>query len=130
MMRAFLFALFVLFCTATLEEDWKNAVEEILAHVTLGPLKMDFTPDYVANRTMEFVLRKQTNRFRAMVASAIVECNTEEARACVPHSIDSTVVKAILEELKERSFEAFWLHEMDECAGKSGLLIKVPPPKK
>ena len=128
-MRASL--IFVILCASAIaDQEWRNAVEEVLAHITLGPLKMDFTPQYVGNRTMEFVLRTQTNRFRALVASAIVGSSTTEAIVCVPRAIERSAVKAVLDELKERTFEAFWIHEMDECLQQSGVLVKFPAPKK
>jgi hypothetical protein len=109
--------------------QWMNAVEEIISHVTLGPLKDDFTPEYVGKRTVDFALRKQTYRFRAHVASAIIECLDTETKVCIHYLTSEHAVKAVADELKQHQFEVLWLREMQECVNHGqGLLIKVPPP--
>lgn len=58
---------------------------------------------------MDFVLRHQTNRFRASVASAIIESSTTEAIVCVPRGQDGTT----------RAKGAHWIHEMVNAALKA-----------
>lgn len=132
---------FLLFCfilivrgddelNATYVNHWMNAVEEIISHISLGsPLKADFTPDYVAKRTLAFTIKKQTNAFRALVASTIIRTSGTEAHVCIDSTqTDEAVVRIIVAELKEREFDVLWLHSVEECVGRAALLIKLPPP--
>jgi hypothetical protein len=114
---------------ATELKQWMAAVEEIVSHVTLGPLKQDFTPEYVGQRTADFALRKQTRRFRAHVAQAIIESLGTQVNICIDHLTDEQAVKTVQSELKERGFEVYWLREMQECIHHGqGIMVKVPAP--
>lgn len=116
-----------LVCVATAEPVnqtlWNAAVEEILATVSLGPLKKEFTPDYVAKRSREQALKAQVLHFRAQVATSIVECITNKVTVCpMRASISHEAVETVANELKERGFEDVFILK-DWC-----LLIHVPPP--
>lgn len=118
--------LFFIFSVVAAEEDpsWKRAVEEILASLTLGPLKEDFSPDYLAKRTYSGALRAQTNRFRAHVATAMVQSLGSKITVCPNETIDDKAVEAVIEEVKQRGFDqVYWLK--NRC-----VVIHLPEPNK
>lgn len=117
----------ILLCGCVLAEDsttkWQQAVEEILASVTLGPLKEDFSPKYLAQRTRSQALRGQTNRFRAKVATALIECIDTKTTVCPGEHVTDHAVESVVEELKQHGFaEVYWLK--NRC-----VVVHVPAPR-
>jgi len=112
--------------------QWMTAIEELVSHISLGPFKKDFTPEYIAKRTVDFALKRQTNNFRGLVASTIIQTVGDNAIACIdPTRIsEEESVKIVIDELKDHGFDVLWIHSMQECLGRSGLSIKVPPAAK
>ena len=121
-MRGLILFLLCGFAFATQEQNhtkWMHAVEEILATVTLGPLKEEFTPSYLAKRTQSGALRMQTNRFRAQVAASMVECTSDRVTVCPYPSTSDPAIEEVQKELETRGFEVYWLKT--KC-----LLVHVP----
>jgi hypothetical protein len=114
---------------ANVTVPWVIAVEEMLSSISLGPLKKEFTPEYVARRTRVAAIASKTARLRARVATSIIESTDTRAVTCVANEIDE-VVNAVIEELKALGFtDAYHLKSAPpECVGTAAVLVKVPPP--
>lgn len=114
---------------------WMLAVEEILSSVSLGPLKAEFTPEYLGQRTLKSALQSQASRFRAKVSRAMIECAGTKAIVCIDSvSISDKAVKLVFDELKKLGFTVEWNRYAEQCFGTGALsfgqalVITMPPP--
>jgi hypothetical protein len=107
---------------------WFLAVEEILSSITVGKLKSDFNPAYLAQRTTDSVLQGQVARFRAKLSRQLIECATTQATVCIDPTVTSDdAVKVVLKEFKDLTFDIVWSRSEDACP--SALVVRLPPPK-
>lgn len=106
---------------------WMLAVEELLTFTSIGQLKPEFTPTYLANRTDESVLQSQAARFRAKVARQLIECPTTQAIICIdPTMTSDKAVQLVLNEFKKLQFKVVWSKSEEACP--SALVVELPPP--
>lgn len=122
---------FLVFSFATADENtttWRNAVEDILSRVALGPVKKEFTPSYIGKRTRESALTLQTAQLRARVATGIVQCLSDKVIICIESTISNDAADIVLNEFKTLEFEVFWLYKTDKCMN-GGLLFNIPFPQ-
>lgn len=95
---------------------WMLAVEELLSAVSLGPLKKEFTPSYLGRRTHASVLATQTARFRARTARSLIEADGTRVIVCIDATTTTdAAVDVVLQELKEREFNAFVVKAHSSC---------------
>ena len=131
MLKTILFLFLVAFSSAKAEENatttWKNAVEDILSRVALGPVKKEFTPSYIAKRTKESAMKLQTSHFRAKVATGIIQSISDKVIVCIDSTISNEAVEIILNEFKSLEFDVFWLYKTEKCVN-GGLLFNIPKP--
>lgn len=119
-----LFFIAVVYANST---EWMQAVEGLLAEVAVGALKDEFTPTYVAQRTLESCLIRQMRRFRASVAAAIASAEGDEVIVCPSDAyISDQAMKLVAEEFRKHSFTVRSI--ADECWKRKGLIIRIPPP--
>lgn len=105
-------------------EKWVQAVEGILANLALGPLKAEFTPAFLAQRTRDSIIGAQRNYFRAYVARILMQSMAPEGLVYIepPPEIAPEVVQAQVQELKDHSFSVRWV-----AAGVgNGFVVNVP----
>ena len=93
------------------DDQWVQAVEGILAQWVLGPLKPEFTPAFLSQRTRESILNAQRTHFRAHVARLLMQSLAPEGLIYVepPPEIAPEVVEAQVAELRAHSFSVRWL---------------------
>jgi hypothetical protein len=93
------------------DDQWVQAVEGILAQWVLGPLKPEFTPAFLSQRTRESILNAQRTHFRAYVARLLMQSLAPEGLIYVepPPEIAPEVVEAQVAELRAHSFSVRWL---------------------
>lgn len=105
------------------DAQWTAAVENILSNMVLGPLKPEFTPAFLGQRTRETIITAQTNWFRAHVARILM---TTLAPDGVVHivpgpEISREVVRTQVDELKAHSFTVRWFG-----TGTNAFIVEVP----
>lgn len=122
-----------LFCLTTRAENemnmtaWIQGVEQLAATITLPvPLKKEFTPGYLAQRTLKSVIHGQMATFRSQVATAMINALDDEVTVCPVSYINESVIKAMKEELEELGFTVHTV--ADSCYKKNGLLVRLPKP--
>jgi hypothetical protein len=120
--------------TAVDEEErkrWMFAVEEILAAVSMGPLRPQFTPEYLGNRTPESVLKAQTSALRAHVVQRLIGAWSNKVVACLDLvAFHAEGIKAVVSDLKKQTFDVVWSKSEDGCFGGEALVITgLPFPK-
>lgn len=119
---------------ANATRKWMYAVEEVLSAVSLGPLKAEFIPSYIARRTFASVIAAQTARFRARAARALFEATGTRVIVCIDETATtSEAVEAVREELVKHEFDAFVAKAHPSCPGakksQDALLVdNLPPP--
>lgn len=107
--------------------EWMQGVEQLAATISLPvPLKTEFTPDYLAQRTLKDVVRGQLATFRSQVATAMINALEDEVTVCPAMHINDRIIRAMKEELEERGFSVHTV--TDSCYKKNGLLVRVPKP--
>jgi hypothetical protein len=135
---------FLLFVGASAEFDqatfnnstqkWMTLVEEILTIVSIGPLKDELTPSYLAKRSMEATIQAQTARFRSRVARSLIESIGTRATSCIDPSMTSDdAVQLVHDELVKHEFTVTWVKSSPLCPmvggrGASALIVEVPAP--
>lgn len=113
---------------------WMGLAEEILTMVSIGPLKDELTPAYLAQRSMESTLQTQAARFRSRVARSLIECVGTKATACIdPSMITDQAVQLVYAELIKHGFDVIWAKTSSLCPtvgteGAAALVVDVPPP--
>ena len=134
-MKGFLFLILVISASLAQQQEldanttrkWMLAVEELLTFTSIGELKAEFTPTYLANRTDVSVLHSQAARFRAKVARQLIECPTTQAIICVdPTMTSDKAVLMVLNEFKKLQFKIVWSKSEEACP--SALVVELPPP--
>ncbi len=102
--------------------------------VSIGPLKDELTPAYLAKRSMEASVQAQTARFRSRVARSLIESTGTKATACVdPATTSDDAVQIVHDELIKHEFTVSWVKSSPLCPtvggrGASALVVDVPPP--
>ena len=102
--------------------------------VSIGPLKDELTPAYLAKRSYDASVQAQSARFRSRVARALIESTGTKATACIDPSMTSDdAVQFVYDELVKHEFTVSWVKSNTLCPiiGKhsaSALVVDVPPP--
>lgn len=119
------------------ETTTDGIMQEIVTALYKGPVKLDFTPDFLAERTMEAVITAQTNRFRERVVRLLMESYDTSLVVCVDSSkLGSTAARAVMDELSARGFTVEWSSANDSCQSQKGtfqdalLFTNLAVPKK
>ena len=115
--------------TVNVTQKWVSTVEELLTKVSLGPLKQEITPAYLAQRTAESTLDEQSKAFRARVAYSFLSCRRNKATVCIdPSTTDDEAVQIVHDELIAHNFTLVWAKTYSLCRGAAALLIDLPEP--
>ena len=106
--------------------QWMQGVEHLASTISIpSPLKSEFTPEYLAKRTLKASIQNQWAAFRSQVAVAMVNSIDDEVTVCPSLYINDKVIKAMKEELEERGFVVHIISNDDVCYKKSGLLVRI-----
>lgn len=117
--------------TDTVPQGWTKAVEDVLAHIVMGPLQPALRPAAFSHRNRTQVVHVQANHFRAHVLQSMLQSLDEKVEICpFPSYVSLEAVQAVVAELKGLEFQASWEpHPHWRCPGAWGyLLVHVPVP--
>lgn len=112
-------------------ESWAKAVEDVLAHIVMGPLQPALRPAAFAQRNRTQVIHVQSNHFRAHVMQSMLQSLEERVEICpFPEYIGQEAISNVVTELKALEFQASWEAKPHwRCLGAGGyLLVHVPVP--
>lgn len=112
------------------EERWVRAVEDILAHVVMGPLQPNLKASAFGQRNRTQILAVQTNHLRAHVMQVLLQSLEEEVQICPwPAHVGEAAAHTLVAELKVHEFRASWVPNLYRCPGHTGYIsVHVPPP--
>lgn len=112
-------------------EGWFKAVEDVLAHIVMGPLQPALRPAAFSQRNRTQVIHVQANHFRAQVLQNMLQSLEERVEVCPwPLHVGQEAVQIVVAELKRLEFQASWENKPHwRCPGYGGyLLVHVPVP--
>jgi hypothetical protein len=117
--------------TTVPHEGWIKAVEDVLAHIVMGPLQPALRPTAFSQRNRTQVVHVQANHFRAHVLQNMLQSLEERVEVCPwPPHVGQEAVQMVVAELKSLEFQASWENKPHwRCPGYGGyLLVHVPVP--
>jgi hypothetical protein len=86
-----------------------------------------FTPEYVATRTYDLSLAAQARRFRSRLGLAIAESMpraiASQLTVCPGEHTDEAAVVLVVDELRERGFQIYWIKDAVRCPHQRGYVF-------